>query len=122
MQTEYIILGHGSRRKEANEGFLEVARKVTKIMEQDVTPAFMAHSTPVLPEVIMEKIQLGAGRIIIMPLFLFRGIHVSEDIDKELSAIRAKYPRVQIIITPELGADDAIAQLAGSRIKEALLV
>jgi sirohydrochlorin ferrochelatase len=120
MQTEFIILGHGSRRQEANEGFLEVARKVSKIMAQEVTPAFMAHSTPVLPEVVLEKIRLGAGRIIIMPLFLFRGIHVSVDIDEELNTIRAGYPQVQIIITPELGADDAIAELAGSRIKEAL--
>ncbi len=120
MQTEIVILGHGSRRAEANEGLLEVARKVTEIMEQEVTPAFMAHSTPNLPEVVQEKIKLGAQRIVIMPLFLFRGVHVSVDIHEELSEIRENNPQVEIIFTPELGADDSIANLAGLRIKEAL--
>ncbi|MHB8124941.1 MAG: sirohydrochlorin chelatase [Desulfitobacteriaceae bacterium] len=121
MQTEIVILGHGSRRTEANEGLLEVARKVSKIMEQEVTPAFMSHSTPNLPQVVLEKIELGAQRIIIMPLFLFRGVHVSVDIHEELREIREKHPEVEIIFTPELGADDEIANLAGLRIKEALL-
>ena len=120
MQTEIVILGHGSRRAEANEGLLEVARKVTEIMEQEVTSAFMAHSTPNLPEVVLEKIKLGAQRIVIMPLFLFRGVHVSVDIHEELREIREKYPQVEIIFTPELGADDGIANLAGLRIKEVL--
>ncbi len=120
MHTEIIILGHGSRRGEANEGLLEVARKVTEIMEQEVTPAFMAHSTPNLPEAVLEKIKLGAQRIVIMPLFLFRGVHVSVDIHEELREIREKYPLVEIIFTPELGADDGIANLAGLRIKEVL--
>lgn len=120
MQTEFIILGHGSRRTEANKGFLEVARKVTEIMQQEVSPAFMAYSTPNLPEIVLEKIGLGAKRIVIMPLFLFRGVHVSVDIDEELREIRLKHPTVEIIVTSELGADDAIAKLACLRIKEAL--
>jgi sirohydrochlorin ferrochelatase len=120
MQTEFIILGHGSRRTEANKGFLEVARKVTEIMQQEVSPAFMAYSTPNLPEIVQEKIGLGAKRIVIMPLFLFRGVHVSVDIDEELKEIRLKHPGVEIIVTSELGADDTIAKLACLRIKEAL--
>ena len=120
MSTEIILLGHGSRRGEANEGLLEVAQKVEVLLGQEVTPAFMAHWKPSLPEAVEAKVKAGAKRIIIMPLFLFRGMHVTVDIHEEVRAIKEKHPEVEISFTQELGADDTIATLASLRIKEAL--
>ncbi|MDP4125582.1 MAG: CbiX/SirB N-terminal domain-containing protein [Bacillota bacterium] len=120
MKSEIILLGHGSRRAEANQGLLVVAEKVNRLLGQPVTPAYMAHDRPSLPEAVEAKIKDGAERIIIMPLFLFRGIHVSVDIHEELSEIREQHPNVEIIYTKELGADDGIASLATLRIKEAM--
>ncbi|MDR3600832.1 MAG: CbiX/SirB N-terminal domain-containing protein [Desulfosporosinus sp.] len=120
MESEIILLGHGSRRAEANQGLLVVAQKVSLLMGQTVTPAYMAHDHPSLPEVVAEKIKNGALKIIIMPLFLFRGVHVSVDIHEELREIREQHPNVEIIYTKELGADDGIANLAWIRIKEAM--
>ncbi|MHB1404612.1 MAG: sirohydrochlorin chelatase [Desulfitobacteriaceae bacterium] len=120
MPAEIILLGHGSRRAEANQGLLQVARKVSAIVGREVIPAFMDHAEPSLPTAVMDKIRQGARTIIVMPLFLFRGIHVSVDIHEELKEIRDQYPEVDIIFTTELGADDLIAQLASSRIKEAM--
>lgn len=120
MNTEIILLGHGSRRGEANQGLLEVAHKVSQLMGQEVTPVFMAHQSPSLPEGVLQKISLGAKKIIIMPLFLFRGMHVTVDIHEEIREVQEKYPDVEIQFTKELGADDTIANLASLRIKEAL--
>ena len=80
MESEIILLGHGSRRAEANQGLLVVAQKVSLLMGQTVTPAYMAHDHPSLPEVVEAKIKEGALKLVIMPLFLFRGVHVSVDI------------------------------------------
>jgi len=120
MNSEIILLGHGSRRAEANQGLLEVAQKVSHILEQTVTPAYMAHDHPSLPEAVQAKILEGALRIVVMPLFLFRGIHVTVDIHEELREIREQHPNVEIIFTKELGADDGIANLASLRIKDAV--
>ncbi|MDR3539411.1 MAG: CbiX/SirB N-terminal domain-containing protein [Desulfosporosinus sp.] len=120
MESEIILLGHGSRRAEANQGLLVVAQKVSLLMGQTVTPAYMAHDHPSLPEVVEAKINSGALKIVIMPLFLFRGVHVSVDIHEELREIREQHPNVEIIFTKELGADDGIADLAWVRIKEAM--
>lgn len=120
MKSEIILLGHGSRRAEANQGLLVVAEKVSRIMGQEVTPAYMAHDKPSLPEAVEGKIKDGATKIVIMPLFLFRGMHVAVDIHEELQEIREQHPEVEIIFTRELGADDGIASLASFRIKEAL--
>ncbi|WP_434510216.1 sirohydrochlorin chelatase [Desulfitobacterium sp. AusDCA] len=120
MTTEIILLGHGSRRREANEGLIEVAHKVETILGEKVTPAFMENAEPSLPKVVEAKVETGAQRIVIMPLFLFRGIHVTVDIHNEVREIQEQHPDVEIVFTAELGADDAIASLACSRIKEAI--
>jgi sirohydrochlorin cobaltochelatase len=120
MKTEIILLGHGSRRAEANQGLLVVAEKVSSLLGQTVTPAYMAHDHPSLPESVAGKINEGASRIVIMPLFLFRGVHVTVDIHEELRELREQHPNVEIVYTRELGADDGIASLASERIKEAI--
>jgi sirohydrochlorin cobaltochelatase len=118
MNSEIILLGHGSRRAEANLGLLEVAKKMSLILGQPVTPAYMANGAPSLPEAVQAKILEGAMRIIVMPLFLFRGVHVTVDIHEELREIREQHPNVEILFTKELGADDGIANLAVQRIME----
>lgn len=120
MNAKLILLGHGSRRSEANQGLLEVAEKVSHLLGQEVTPAFMAHQSPNLPEAVLQKVSEGAQKILIMPLFLFRGMHVTVDIYEEIREVQERYPHVEIRFTQELGADDAIAHLASLRIKEAL--
>jgi sirohydrochlorin ferrochelatase len=120
MSTEIILLGHGSRRSEANQGLIEVAEKVSRILGREVLPVFMDHQAPNLPEGVLQKINEGAKKILIMPLFLFRGVHVTVDIHEEIRGIQDQYPDVEIRFARELGADDTIAELATLRIKEAL--
>lgn len=122
MKSEIILLGHGSRRKEANVGLIEVAEKVSQLLGQSVTPAYMGYDQPSLPEAVEAKILEGAMNIVVMPLFLFRGIHVTIDIHEELRELREQHPNVEIVFTRELGADDVIANLAADRIKEAMSV
>jgi len=119
-KTAIILLGHGSRRREANEGLVEMARKVGRLLGCEVTPAFMAHDKPSLPEAVQGKIDQGAERIVIMPFFLFRGVHVAVDIHEEIAGIKAKYPDVDIVFTKELGPDDSIALLVSKRIMGAI--
>ena len=121
MKTEIILLGHGSRRAEANQGLLVVADKMSTLLGQKVTPAYMAHDHPSLPEATAAKIEEGASKVVIMPLFLFRGVHVSVDIHEELNELREKHPDVEIVYTRELGADDGIANLACDRIREVII-
>lgn len=120
MDTEIILLGHGSRRAEANEGLLEVAQKVAALLDRPVTPAFMAHGKPGLPEAVREKALQGARKLIIMPLFLFSGMHVTVDIHEEVAGVAREFPDCEIIFSSALGADDMIASLASLRIKEAM--
>ena len=55
-----------------------------------------------------------------MPLFLFHGMYVSTDVHEEIKDIKVQFPQIEIIFAKELGADDTIANLACSRIKETM--
>lgn len=120
MDTKIILLGHGSRRAEANQGLVEVAEKVEALLRRPVTPAFMSHHEPSLPQAIRAQAQEGVKRIIIMPLFLFAGMHVTFDIHEEAAKVREEFPDLEIVFSRALGADDGIAALATTRIKEAM--
>lgn len=120
MDTEIIILGHGSRRAEANQGLIEVAEKVENLLGRKVAPAFMGHDKPSLPEALREQARRGAKRVIVMPLFLFDGMHVTSDIHEQAEEVRDEFPELEIIFSRALGADDLIASLASTRIKEAM--
>lgn len=118
--VEVLMLGHGSRRREANESFLAVADRVMQMIGQKVTPAFMSNGEPNLSQAVQALIDNGAKTIVIMPLFLFRGIHVTVDIHEELEPIQLTHPEVNVIFTEELASDDGIAKLAGTRVLEVL--
>jgi len=120
MDTEIILLGHGSRRREANQALIEVAQKVEFLLGRTVVPAFMGHANPSFPEALREQALKGVTRIIVMPLFLFDGMHVTHDIHEQAEEIRHQFPQLKIIFSRALGADDLIASLASARIKEAL--
>lgn len=120
MPTGIILLGHGSRSSEANDGLIVVADKVTHILNRSVTPAFLTQGTPDLRSAITEKILNGTTRIVIMPMFLFCGIYVSTEIYQEIADIKAQFPQIEIIVAKELGADETIANLVYSRIRETI--
>lgn len=120
MDTEIILLGHGSRRREANQGLIEVAEKVEALLGRKVIPAFMGHDKPSFPEALRAQALKGAKRVVVMPLFLFDGMHVTHDIHEQAEEVRCEYPQLEIIFSRALGADDLIASLASARIKEAM--
>lgn len=120
MQTEIILLGHGSRGSEANLGLMEVANKVAHLLDRPVTPAFVSRGTPDLGSAVIVKILSGATRILIMPLFLFPGMYVSTGIYEEIKNIKEQFPQIEIVVAKELGADDIIANLACTRIKDTI--
>jgi len=114
-----LILAHGSKRKEADKVLDSLIRKVKdKTGEQLVLPSCLQFSKQNLEAGIEELIQKGADKIKIIPLFLFDGIHVTQDIPEELEAIAAKHPGLEIKLGRHLGDDDRIADIIADRIKE----
>lgn len=120
MSKAYIILGHGSRAQEANQGLKELTSLVKSKMNTElVFPAYMGFSKPSLEDVVGEIVNKGIKKIILMPFFLYRGIHLQEDIPKKIENLKQVHGNdLDIIFANHLGVDDRIADIVVDRIKE----
>ncbi|GFP28758.1 sirohydrochlorin chelatase, partial [Candidatus Hakubella thermalkaliphila] len=81
-KTGIVILGHGSKLREANDTIHEVVEMIKKKGWDIVDPAYLQFGQPDLSQSIKNVVQKGCRRVVIVPLFLFMGSHVSIDIPK----------------------------------------
>jgi precorrin-6x reductase len=117
-----ILLGHGSRLETANQGLKLVAEELGRRGQFiGVTPAFLQHAAPSLEEVFQKLAKSGSSRIVIMPLFLFEGVHITSDIPAEIDKIRVKYPHLQVVQSSFIGPDPLLADICLRRISDAIM-
>lgn len=120
-QTAVILLGHGSRLPEANQGLHGVAHRVAELLgAARVEVAFLQLARPGLAEAADRCVAAGAGRVAVVPFFLFAGAHVRDDIPQELERLRSRHPRVEFQMASVLGDHPKLAEAAAERAREAL--
>ncbi len=114
-----LLLGHGSKAKEANETLRKVARAVLLTGGYGhVEPAFLQLERPGISEAVEEMVSKGFKEITVMPYFLYTGLHVTKDIPDELEAVKAKYPDIEIRVTRNLDFHDKLIDITVERIEE----
>ena len=115
-----LILGHGSRKNEANQDVVTIAEMVQqKMTDKNVKAAFLSFEHPDLEEGIIRFVEDGVKKITIVPLFLFSGNHVKRDIPEMITKQKEKYPEILFQYANCLGTDVRIAEIVIDRIKEA---
>ncbi|HEX3016141.1 MAG TPA: CbiX/SirB N-terminal domain-containing protein [Desulfobacteria bacterium] len=120
MKSMIVVLGHGSRAAEHNQGLMQVVEMVRSKTDLPVTAAFMENCRPNVDTVIRGAAAEGYQRFIVMPLFLFRGIHVQQDVPKEIVDIKRDLPELEVIFTGHLGPDPKIAEIVWDRVREVI--
>lgn len=119
--TAVILLGHGSRAEEANEGMYEVVRHLQKRRpEFRFCAAFLEINSPSIPEGIEKCVAEGARRIILLPYFLHLGNHVLKDLPEYVKKSRQIYPDVVVSLSSHLGFHLKLVEIAEERLFEAL--
>lgn len=121
MRTGIIVLAHGSKVENGDEGLfkiIEMLRSMGKWIT--VEACFLKLAKPGFSEVVKKIVDKGVERVVIMPLFLFSGSHVTKDIPDEIETEKTRYPEVRFLYANNLGPDQRIARIAEDRIDEAL--
>ena len=67
-----------------------------------------------------KPVEQGADDIVVVPYFLFSGIHIREDIPKEIKEYLSSHPGLKIRLGSTLGADPRIADVLCDRVREVL--
>jgi len=123
MKTGILLLGHGSRRDAANSGLERLAGLVQAGLGVRVLPAFFQFGKPSLPDVVEHLVGEGADEIIVVPAFLFPGMHLEHDVPEALEEIKARYgDKLKFRLTPCLGADPRLAEILMERVRSACAV
>jgi len=119
MKRAIIVLGHGSKAPQALETLKKYGDMVkVKTRCEIVEIASLQFNQPDLPEALERVITLGANKIVIVPFFLYNGIHMQEDIPAVIAEEKAKNPGVEIILANHLGADHRLVDIVIDRIEE----
>lgn len=120
MKQAVILLGHGSIREQAN---VEVRNMWKMLAEQlpdlQISGSYVEVAEPTLEQEIGRLAEQGVERIVIVPMFLTRGNHLSNGIPRILEAMRQRYSHIQIELTRHLGVDPLLAEIIKNRLREA---
>lgn len=113
-----LILAHGSKRQETEKILDSLTRKVkARSGEELVYAAYLQFSEQNLGKGVDYLVSNGATSIKVVPMFLFDGVHVTQDIPNELDEIRRKYSGINIRMSRHLGDDDRVADIIVDRIR-----
>src|SRR5262245_35231903 len=116
--TAILVVGHGSRREEANE---DVRLAASRIGERGKFPlvvaAFLEIASPTIAEGYAQLVAAGARHIIIHPYFLSPGRHTRGDIPVEVQAAANCHPDVTYQITEPLAAHQLVIDASIERIR-----
>lgn len=115
-----LVVGHGSRREEANEDVREAARRIgTRGGFPLVQAAFLEIREPNIDQGFAELVRQGARHITVHPYFLSPGRHTRGDIPVEVREAADKHPGITYRITEPLTAHQLVIEACVERIREA---
>lgn len=121
VKTAVLLIGHGSRAKNANEALFRVAAHFQKVWpHRALEAAFLEISRPSIPEGIDLCVGRGSERIIAIPYFLFKGNHVKTDLPALIEEGREKYADIDIILGPHLGFHPKMIEIVDERVRQVL--
>lgn len=108
-----IIMGHGSRRTEANIEFESYARnlaaadRASEAPQYDfVSAAFLELTSPTMMQACAEAIEQSCSSIDVYPLFLNQGRHVEKDIPQQLAEVMDQHPDIEVRLLDYMGSSN----------------
>ncbi|MBI2353716.1 MAG: CbiX/SirB N-terminal domain-containing protein [Deltaproteobacteria bacterium] len=121
MKTAILMMAHGSRIPEANDAARRVAEMVRDMTGFEIVEvAFREMHAPNIQVGIDACVAKGAGRILLMPYFLFMGAHVLHDLPEEIEKARKRHPGLVMEMGGHLGVHRKLAEVETERVNEAL--
>ncbi|NPV29449.1 MAG: precorrin isomerase [Firmicutes bacterium] len=120
MKRGVLLLGHGSRRAAANAGLEALGGLVQESLGLPTLPVFFQFGRPTLAEGVARLASEGVQEIIIVPVFLFPGVHLEKDVPEAVAGLAARYgEEPRLVLTPSLGPDPRLAEIIVERVQAA---
>lgn len=116
-----LVVGHGSRRNEANDVLRAVAAALgERVPGAVVEPAFLEIVEPTIADGYGALVRAGCSRLVVHPYFLYPGNHSTHDIPAALAAASEAHGAVPWTLTDPLNLDPRIVDVVADRVFSAL--
>ena len=121
LKTGVLVVGHGSRRREANDDVRAAARAIAERGGfQLVEPAFLEIEHPNIRESFARLVERGAQEVVVHPYFLSPGRHTRGDVPVEVQAAAAEHPGISFRISEPLSGHSLVIAASVERIRESI--
>lgn len=119
--TGILVVGHGSRRREANDDIRDAAQAIAQRGGFAlVEPAFLEIEHPNVSEGFARLVARGAKEIVVHPYFLSPGRHTRGDIPVEVQAAATEHPGIRYRISEPLSGHPLVISASIERIRESI--
>ena len=120
MSEGIVLFAHGSRDREWARPFEALARAVSRKTHTAVQLAYLELTQPPLHDAIAKLATSGVTSIRVVPVFLGRGGHISDDLPRLVARERERHPHITLQIEAPIGEQAAVieaiaAAIAGKR-------
>lgn len=104
-----ILIGHGARDPEWAEPMRRVRQAIVeRLPTLRVELAFMELMRPDIDECADRLVNEGAARILVLPLFLARGGHVTRDLPQQIASLRERHRGVRFELAAPVGEVETV--------------
>ncbi|MDD4127303.1 MAG: sirohydrochlorin nickelochelatase [Methanomicrobium sp.] len=119
-KTGFLLVGHGSTKPYNKQLIENTARLISeKKNGYIVRCGFMENSTPTIPEILEEFKKEDIESMVVVPLFLARGVHIDVDIPEILGldegshrgTFETKKGKVPLVFANPIGENPMLADL-----------
>jgi sirohydrochlorin ferrochelatase len=112
MTQALVIVDHGSRQPEAHRHLEWIAAQVRqRAPDLKVHVAHMDLAEPSIEAAVAACVREGVAEVVVHPLFLVPGRHLTEDIPALIRRCAERHPGVRVRLTDPLGSVPGLADL-----------
>ena len=112
-----LLFSHGSHHPDQQKQMDAIQKKVSSRFPNCVIKsASLIQGKEAIFSILEKMNHLGAERILLIPCFLFDGIHTQQSIPQLIQLFRSSYPSVPIKICDILGTDPQMIDIISNQI------
>lgn len=105
-----VLYAHGSEDPRWRQPFEDLTVWLQESVGRErLSLAYMEFARPTLREVARQAERDGVEKVVILPLFLAAGAHLSKDLPEQVAAVQMEFTRLQINVLPPAGEDSRMA-------------
>ncbi len=110
-RSALILFAHGARDREWAAPLRRVQATIAaRAPQMPVALAFLEFMAPDLETCFAALARDGARRIVVVPMFIAQSGHVKRDLPRRISALRAAYPDIELVLTGAIGEAEIVMQ------------